>query len=269
MIQHHLVYHFTSLDDGNTYYEANPQAAYSLVRSGKILQHVESRLGEYAAQVMEAIMFLGHTSITHLETLPQLQPSQPLTNGVDHDEEQPETNGDHEQEAVEPNGNHVVSQKPARLHPTLKSLASHGYIHRVREAHFQSPNDNWLDAHRIISSRPDVKQMKGKQQQAEIEEKAKSMVKERTEGDLSRGLMFNGLPQGLKRKFGSASGSNNAQNGTNGVNRDHAEDEEDDEGNDWSEDEDGIDSSPMDVSICILLRGIQQLTSHSLISSFE
>ncbi|KAJ6072483.1 hypothetical protein N7467_010568 [Penicillium canescens] len=251
MIQHHLVYHFTSLDDGNTYYEANPQAAYSLVRSGKILQHVESRLGEYAAQVMEAIMFLGHTSITHLETLPQLQPSQPLTNGVDHDEEQPETNGDHEEKAGEPNGNHVVSQKPARLHPTLKSLASHGYIHRVREAHFQSPNDNWLDAHRIISSRPDVKQMKGKQQQAEIEEKAKSMVKERTEGDLSRGLMFNGLPQGVKRKFGSASGSNNAQNGTNGVNRDHAEDEEDDEGNDWSEDEDGIDSSPMDSNLIV------------------
>ncbi|OGE56862.1 hypothetical protein PENARI_c002G08056 [Penicillium arizonense] len=251
MIQHHLVYHFTSLDDGNTYYEANPQAAYSLVRSGKILQHVESRLGEYAAQVLEAIMFLGHTSITHLETLPQLQPSQPLTNGVDHDEEQPETNGDHEEKAGEPNGNHVVSQKPARLHPTLKSLASHGYIHRVREAHFQSPNDNWLDAHRIISSRPDVKQMKGKQQQAEIEEKAKSMVKERTEGDLSRGLMFNGLPQGVKRKFGSASGSNNAQNGTNGVNRDHAEDEEDDEGNDWSEDEDGIDSSPMDSNLIV------------------
>ncbi|KAJ6001815.1 hypothetical protein N7522_007042 [Penicillium canescens] len=251
MIQHHLVYHFTSLDDGNTYYEANPQAAYSLVRSGKILQHVESRLGEYAAQVMEAIMFLGHTSITHLETLPQLQPSQPLTNGVNHDEGQPETNGDHEEEAGEPNGNHVVSQKPARLHPTLKSLASHGYIHRVREAHFQSPNDNWLDAHRIISSRPDVKQMKGKQQQAEIEEKAKSMVKERTEGDLSRGLMFNGLPQGVKRKFGSASGSNYAQNGTNGVNRDHAEDQEDDEGNDWSEDEDGIDSSPMDSNLIV------------------
>ncbi|KAJ5416351.1 RNA polymerase III Rpc82 C -terminal [Penicillium cf. griseofulvum] len=35
MIQHHLIYHFTSLDDGNTYYEANPQAAYSVVRSGK------------------------------------------------------------------------------------------------------------------------------------------------------------------------------------------------------------------------------------------
>jgi DNA-directed RNA polymerase III subunit RPC3 len=59
--------------------------------------------------------------------------------------------------------------------------------------------------------------------------------------------MFNGLPQGVKRKFGS---SNNDQNGTNGVNGHHAEDE-DDEGNDWSEDEDGIDSAPMDVSFCI------------------
>ncbi|KAJ5775924.1 uncharacterized protein N7511_000935 [Penicillium nucicola] len=249
MIQHHLVYHFTSLDENNTYYEANPQAAYSLVRSGKVLQLVESRLGEYAAKVLEAIMFLGHTSITHLETLPQLQPKQPLTNGVNHDAEQAETNGDHEEEAVETNGNHSSSQKPARLHPTLKSLASHGYIHRVREAHFQSPNDNWLDAQRIVSGRPDVKAMKGKQQQAEIEEKAKNMVKERTEGDLSRGLMFNGLPQGVKRKFEGTSASK-AENGTNGVNGDHAEDEQDEE-NDWSEDEDGIDSAPMDSNLIV------------------
>ncbi|KAJ5317323.1 hypothetical protein PENANT_c034G11765 [Penicillium antarcticum] len=254
MIQHHLVYHFTSVEENNTYYEANPQAAYYLVRSGKILQHVDNRLGEYAAKVMEAIMFLGHTSITHLETLPQLQPNQPLTNGVNYDEERPETNGetngDHEEEASETNGDHAVSQKPARLHPTLKSLASHGYIHRVREGHFQSPNDNWLDCNRIVSSRPDVKAMKGKQQQAEIEEKSKNMVKERTEGDLSRGLMFNGLPQGVKRMFGGASGSTNAQKGTNDVNGDHAEDEED-EGNDWSEDEDGIDSAPMDSNLIV------------------
>lgn len=57
MIQHHLVYHFTSVEDGITYYEANPQAAYYLVRSGKILQLIENRLGPYAAQVMEAILY--------------------------------------------------------------------------------------------------------------------------------------------------------------------------------------------------------------------
>jgi DNA-directed RNA polymerase III subunit RPC3 len=252
MIQHHLIYHFTSLDDGNTYYEANPQAAYSLVRSGKILQLVESRLGEYAAQVLETIMSLGHSSIAHLETLPELQSKkQRIPNGVNHDETKAEGEEEIENGSVAPNGDHAESEKPARLHPTLKSLASHGYIHRLREAHFQSPNDNWLDASRIISSRPDVKLMKGKQQAMEIEEKAKEMVKERTEGDLTRGLIYNGLPQGAKRKrdhdHGNKGSSERAPNGTNGVNGDHLENEEEEE-NDWSEDEDGIDSIPMDVS---------------------
>ncbi|OQE39883.1 hypothetical protein PENCOP_c006G08293 [Penicillium coprophilum] len=253
MIQHHLIYHFTSLDDGNTYYEANPQAAYSLVRSGKILQLVESRLGEYAAQVLETIMNLGHSSIANLETLPELQSTkQRIPNGVNHGEEEIEENGGKEGDLAAPNGDHAVSEKPARLHPTLKSLASHGYIHRLREAHFQSPNDNWLDASRIISSRPDVKIMKGKQQAMEIEEKAKEMVKERTEGDLSRGLMYNGLPQGAKKKrdHGNKESNQPAPNGTNGVNGGHVDDEEEEE-NDWSEDEDGIDSMPMDSNLII------------------
>ncbi|CAG7921894.1 unnamed protein product [Penicillium olsonii] len=259
MIQHHLVYHFTSLDDGNTYYEANPQAAYYLVRSGKILQLVENRLGAYAAQVLQAIMFLGHASISHLETLPELQPQQQVTNGVNHDGENGENGEGHEENGDQAeenghgengltNGNHAVDAKPARLHPTLKALASHGYIHKVREAHFQSPNDNVLDATRIISSRPDVKQMKGKQQTAEIEEKSQQMVKDRTEGDLSRGLMFNGLPQGIKRKRDHGnSGSHEETNGTNGVNGDHAV--EDEEENDWSDDEG--DSMPMDTNLIV------------------
>ncbi|KAJ9484677.1 hypothetical protein VN97_g8694 [Penicillium thymicola] len=252
MIQHHLIYHFTSLDDGNTYYEGNPQAAYSLVRSGKILQLVESRLGEYAAQVLEAIMMLGHSSIAHLETLPELKSKrQRIPIGTSHNEIKPEQDGENEEDSAAPNGDHVVSEKPVRLHPTLKSLASHGYIHRLREAHFQSPNDNWLDASRIIASRPDVKLMKGKQQAAEIEEKAKDMVKERTEGDLTRGLIYNGVPQGAKRKrdHGNSESNKQAPNGTNGVNGDHVEDE--DEDNDWSEDEDGIDSTPMDSNLIV------------------
>ena len=251
MIQHHLVYHFTSLDDGNTYYEANPQAAYYLVRSGKILQLVDNRLGKYAAQVMQAIMFLGHASIAHLETLPELRPQQHIPNGVNHDEEDAEENGDHQEENGVPNGDYAMKTKPARFHPTLKSLASHGYIHKVREAHFQSPNDNFLEAQRIVSSRPDIKQMKGKQQSAETDERTRNMIKERTEGDLSRGLMFNGVPQGVKRKRDHGNSESYKQaNGTNGINGDRDADEDEEE-NDWSEDDDGLDSMPMDVSLFI------------------
>lgn len=62
--------------------------------------------------------------------------------------------------------------------------------------------------------------------------------------------MFNGLPQGLKRKRGPAnSGSHGLTNGTNGTNGHHDIEGEE---NDWSDDEDGFDSTPMDVSLIIV-----------------
>lgn len=253
MIQHNLVYHFTSLEDGNTYYEANPQAAYYLVRSGKILHLIEDRLGEYAARVLEAILFLGHASVKQLKSLPELQFRKPVVpNGVQHDDEgRPENEMEVEGEAEEANGGHVLEDKPAPFHSTLKTLASHGYISRVREAHFQSPADNWLEAQRIVSARSDIKSLKGKKQQEAILLKTQELVEERTNSDLTQGLMFNGLPRGVKRKFGNdTSGSPNKAPrwGQNGLNSDHAEEEE--EEHEWSEDEDGFDNIPMEVSIC-------------------
>ncbi|KAI2794266.1 DNA-directed RNA polymerase III subunit rpc3 [Penicillium oxalicum] len=283
MIQQHLIFHFTSLEDGNTYYAANPHAAYYLVRSGKILQLVESRLGEYAARVMEAILYLGHAPIKHLETLPELRYLKPETsNGANgglkqEDEEQsqeqeneqgidqePGLEGDQqgeidtEAEVVETNGangdhlEEATEKKPAPLHSTLKALASHGYILRVKDAHFQSPEDNYIEAHKAAANRSDIKLLKGKRLTEELANKTDEILRERTEGDLSEAYMINGLPRGLKRK--SANGLSDSEidskrhTGENGINGNH---EYDDEENDWSEDEDGFDSSPMEPSIVV------------------
>lgn len=259
MIQHHLVYHFTSLEDGNTYYAANPQAAYYLVRSGKILQLVESRLGEFAARVMETILYLGHAPIKHLETLPDLRYlTTEAPNGVKREEDQepgqePEDlDMEAEEETNGANGDHAekVQQKPAPLHSTLKALASHGYIQRVKDAHFQSPEDNYIEAHKAAANRSDIKMLKGKRLTEELLQKTEEILRERTDGDLSAGYMVNGLPRGVKRKFAdgtSESASKRQQTGQNGINGNHADGE--DEENDWSEDEDGFDNIPMEVCI--------------------
>ena len=247
MIQHHLIYHFTSLEDNNTYYEANPHSAYYLVRSGKILNLVEDRLGEYAARVMEAILFLGHASVSHLETLPELRYLKaPVANGIANGADPQDNEMEVECQPVETNGDHALEEKPAPLHSTLKALASHGYVMRVRDAHFQSPSDNYLEANRIVSARSDIKALKGKRQQEAIQLKTQELVRERTHSDLAQGLMTDGLPRGIKRKIGrSAVNSSNGQHLENGVNDDHAKKEE--EENDWSEDEDGFDNIPMEV----------------------
>ncbi|CAK40457.1 hypothetical protein CBS63078_8708 [Aspergillus niger] len=243
MIQHHLVYHYTSYDDGVTYYEPNLQAAYYLVRSGKILEFIEERLGKYAATLMETIMFLGHAQVGYLETLPELQPAPPKANGV-----KQEAEGGESEEQM--NGDDVhTSDQPALLHPTLKALASHGYIFRVRDAQFQSYADNALDAERAIKSRPDVKQLKGKKLDETVLEGTVTLLKERLDGDLTRGLMHNGLPRGAKRRHGT--GSADATNKKARMDYVDADEDEDEEENEWSDDEMGGDTTPMELAIVV------------------
>lgn len=198
MIQHHLVYFYTAVEEGGvTYYSANIHAAYYLTRSGKILELVEDRLGKYAATVMSTIMYLGHAQVNHLETLPELRPDSPKTNGVNAEqedlvEEETEVNG--------ANGEHA-SEQPALLHPTLKALAGHGYIVRVREAHFQSHDDNILAIERQIRAGDSAQGLKGKKLEEYVLEKTAEMLREKLDGDLTRGLVVNGVPRGVKRKY--------------------------------------------------------------------
>lgn len=263
MIQHHLIYHFTSLEDNNTYYEANPPAAYYLVRSGKILHLVEDRLGEYAARVMGAILFLGHASVSYLETLPELRSLQPTApNGVanGHDETAPQESEVHmDDRAVETNGDYAQEgeqqqeeTKPAPLHSTLKALASHGYLKSLRDAHFQSPSDRILEAQRAVSTRPDIKALKGKRQQEAIENATESLLADRTNADLAEGLMIDYIPRGIKRKFGHSSRALKAESPlVNGINGNGVHEVNNEVQNDWSEDENDFDEDPMEVRICI------------------
>lgn len=254
MIQHRLVFHYTAYDDGVTYYEANLQSAYYLVRSGKIVELIWDNLGDYAAAVMSAIMFLGHTQISYLETLPELQASRPKPNGIMEeyeDQEEPEDrdDGDEQDDQVNGvNGNHDPGQT-APLHSTLKTLAAHGYITRVREAHFQSHNDNVLDAERTIKSRADVKQLKGKKFDEAVIEGTINLVRERTSGDLSQGLMVGGVPRGAKRRHGAGNTDSPNKKGRMDYAAIDEDEDEDQEENEWSDDEMGDGAIPMQVSL--------------------
>ncbi|KAL3459856.1 DNA-directed RNA polymerase III subunit rpc3 [Aspergillus heterothallicus] len=240
MIQHHLVHYYTPLEEGVTYYSANLQAAYYLTRSGKILELVEDRLGRYAATVMSTIMYLGHAQVSHLETLLELQPDtlHHQTNGVH--EEQQELQEEDGQNRV--NGDHYPSEQSSALHPTLKGLAAHGYILRVREGHFQSYADNVLDIERQIKAGDSVQNLKGKKLEEYVLEKTGDLLKERLDGDLTRGLLINGVPRGVKRRRLNGVPGNGEGNMRARFGYDHGDQEEDEE-NEWFDDEVPMESS--------------------------
>ncbi|EEH17238.2 DNA-directed RNA polymerase III subunit rpc3 [Paracoccidioides brasiliensis Pb03] len=270
LIQQHLIYHCTSLDDGITYYEASWRTAYNLVRSGKVIQLVEERLGEYAAKVMSIIIYHGHVKISYLETLPELQPQAQRKAEDDAGGNGPNETHEGEDDAVNPegvelkiedgeqvevggpengiNGNHDEHEL-SQLHPTLRSLATYGYIMKVRDAHFQSPSDLVEDAERAIGARSDVRGLKGKRLQEAIETGVEVYIQEKTDGTISQGSVKGGLPRGTKRRAGrSTTHSSNKR-----VKSEHtAEDEADGRYDDISDD-DYVDdnATPMDCNMIV------------------
>ncbi|KAI6378070.1 hypothetical protein MCOR25_002316 [Pyricularia grisea] len=84
LIQHNLLYY--SSGSGPTAYEANPAAAYNLIRMGKVADLVGTLHGEAAKDVIQSIMVLGNTRIGDLRDaygvrIGKHQAAQQVTNG--------------------------------------------------------------------------------------------------------------------------------------------------------------------------------------------
>lgn len=67
LIQYNLLYYQVPEGDGATMYEANPEAAYNVLRSGKVLEMVEGLYGVDAKDVIQSLLALGHTRIADLK----------------------------------------------------------------------------------------------------------------------------------------------------------------------------------------------------------
>lgn len=64
LLQNNLLYY--QVESGYAVYSANPDAAYNLIRTGKILDIVSSVYGEQEKEVMQNLLSMGHTKVEHL-----------------------------------------------------------------------------------------------------------------------------------------------------------------------------------------------------------
>ncbi|KAI5294839.1 RNA polymerase III subunit C82, partial [Ascosphaera atra] len=194
--------------------------AYYLLRSGKIIQLVESRLGGYAGRVMEVLLQLGHARVSYLETISELmehtgkkdkqRKRRKLAGGevkTENDGLQVEgvddvdAEGEAEAEVGEEEEEVEDDDTIPPLHPTLNALASHGFILRVRDAHFQSPGDLQEDAAQTLRGRSDIRALKGKRQEEAIINGVENLVRERTDGNIkTAGPDLRAEARGRKRK---------------------------------------------------------------------
>lgn len=187
LIQQNLVYYF---DEGPqaTYYEANQGAAYGLIRSGKILDVVESRYGDVARDVVQNLFLLGHAKVGELIGLYQ-RDRNPPANGTSNTLVEFE----------------VQPYAPAQLDSILCDLLEAGLVEPVTNLSFQSPDDTFNDVEQNLLRTEFTGGTKGTKQKEQL----KLMIRNKLES--MRSESQNWKPKGNKRKLDSA-----LLNGTNG-----------------------------------------------------
>jgi len=166
LIQQHLILHYTY--EGVTYYQADLDHAYALVRSGKIIKLVEDRFGESAGGVISNLLLLGHAQVSdledaygvasktqsHIQTGAYQMNTEGLSNGTD---------------ATYKSENYINTL--GHLHAVLDQLLQSGYIKPLFKRDFYPPADIHFEAQLVVRADPKYPKgdLKGKQKQ-EFEE---------------------------------------------------------------------------------------------------
>lgn len=187
LIQQNLVYY---AEDGSqaTHYEANPGAAYGLIRSGKILEIIERRYGDVARDLVLDLFLLGHAKVGELMDQHQLKSSQ-SSNGTS--------------DSVPPLRGQRCS--PAYLDSILCDLLEVNLLEPVVNLSFRSPDDTYNEVeHNIVKT-----EFSGSTKGTKQKEQLKMRIRE-TLADL-RSHRETWKPKGNKRKADSS-----LSNGTNG-----------------------------------------------------
>jgi DNA-directed RNA polymerase III subunit RPC3 len=210
LIQQNLIYYFEE-DPQTIYYEANQDAAYGLVRSGKILDLVESRYGPLARDIAQNLFILGHTKVCDLADAYQ-RSRESLQNG--------------DSNAAIESGAQLCS--PAQLDSILYNLLEAGLVEPVTDIMFRSPDDTYNEVEKAILDSEFAGGTKGTKQK----ETLKSLIRDKL--DLLRVESRNWKPKSNKRKLDGAplNGTNGSakrrklSNGSLAVNGNHAHEHE-------------------------------------------
>jgi DNA-directed RNA polymerase III subunit RPC3 len=143
LIQQHLVLHSSAAgSDPQTFYEVDWNGAYNLMRSGKIINIVQMRFGEAAAQLVSNLLQLGHARVGDLEDAYKF--SKNSTHAID-------------TEAEHINGEGMPTRRglrkintPEQLHSMLCKLLEAGFLTRVRPSTYLSPADSHNEADAVV-----------------------------------------------------------------------------------------------------------------------
>ncbi|KAF2219310.1 RNA polymerase III subunit RPC82-domain-containing protein [Elsinoe ampelina] len=143
LIQQHLILHHTP-PGSPTFYEVDWDGAYNLLRSGKIVSHVEARLGPKPAQALSSLLQLGHARVSDMEEAFKYEKvnavPRPATNGVHAATVAPtDIAADKAADAWTSTEDQITGRQ--ELHLALWDLLEAGYVSKVHPKTYLPPAD--------------------------------------------------------------------------------------------------------------------------------
>ncbi|KFY09327.1 hypothetical protein V492_05529 [Pseudogymnoascus sp. VKM F-4246] len=213
LIQQNLLFHNTEQESGATFYEANEDSAYFLLRSGRILETVEERYGVDARDVVQNLLLLGHTKVADLAEAYESKNKtvNGHTNGangangatVDGNGMNGTSNGT--------NGHHDDKKSAINLDGILARLLDDGFVEPVVESMFRSPKDAYNQAEKEAISSSDSGASKSAKATLELKRIVTGTLQKQYEerswrhGNMKR-YMPGGHPKGADKRRKLASG---------------------------------------------------------------
>ncbi|KAL2265166.1 hypothetical protein VTJ83DRAFT_6266 [Remersonia thermophila] len=200
--QHNLLYYHVDASSDLAFYEANPENAYNLIRTGKILEMVETSFGAPAKDVVQSLLLSGQTRISDLVAA--------YKEKIDHATKEAAANGEEADWAAETNGINGDAPSTNKAGPVVKSTAHlNSILCRLVEAElievvhsttFESPQDVQKIVEKEVMDKFFPAGVKGNKAKIEFQEKmAEGLRKVRAESkSLKRKLEQQG--SGIKRR---------------------------------------------------------------------
>ncbi|OIW27977.1 hypothetical protein CONLIGDRAFT_634308 [Coniochaeta ligniaria NRRL 30616] len=215
LIQQNLLYYYIDNDTKTATYEANPEPAYNLIRTGKILEMVESAHGAPVKDVMQSLLLLGQTRVSDLKAAYE-EKIKRSTEGAQHaNSDLDMVDGEAPPAAKKAN----LPVKSARqLNSIICRLAEAELVDVVHGLTFASPEDIQKDVEERVTRVKFPGGVKGGKGKTEFEEAvAMELCKIRRESkSLKRKLEESGATAAKRRKL-----LNGGVTAVNGVNGDH------------------------------------------------
>ncbi|KAI1496278.1 RNA polymerase III subunit RPC82 [Biscogniauxia marginata] len=187
LVQQNLVFTHTDQDSAVTHYEANIDGAYNLIRTGKILDMIDTKFGHAAKLLVHDVLLLGHVEIA--EVVSRYKGGRICHKEPGHEESRSDdnhVNGNSGLHHNHVNGNGALSPftdeevpSPAEeAYNVLAQLIGFGFLESVTTMTYQSPQDFKSTVEQEILRDDFPNGVRGSRQASEYDQKLRERMRD-------------------------------------------------------------------------------------------